>query len=239
MMKIAATGYMFVFLLLAGCVASRPCVGEADQHVCRFPVRTVQALILSGKPDVAINTILQPTLQQLATIKKVDTRRLYCSRTGAETLLYLLTSAKDGGSAVVIDYGFALAYFCYAHIHVEQGDLGRAEVKLRQALELSPSNPVFLSEQGYLYQRKSEWTKALELYDEALAATEAFSPEESKVLEKGKALRGRGYSLVELDRLQEANEAYQECLSIDPNDRVARAELDYVEKLQKKQGTNK
>ena len=42
------------------------------------------------------------------------------------------------------------------------------------------------------------------------------------------ARRGQGYVLVELGKLDEAEEKYQQCIAANPNDNKAKAELDYI-----------
>jgi tetratricopeptide (TPR) repeat protein len=95
-------------------------------------------------------------------------------------------------------------------------------------------NPLFLAELGHVYQLKKDWAKSIELYDQAFASTAAYSPENSKLVEKGRFLRGKAYSLVELKQFDDAKAVYRDCLVIDPNDRRAKAELKYIEDLQAK-----
>lgn len=160
---------------------------------------------------------------------------MFCSRTGPETLAYLLKStAVDKKDSTIIDFDFALAHYYMAYISIERGDLKNADDHLSAALALSPQNSVFLSEAGHLRQLRKQWDQSIELYEQAIGSADSFSPESSKVFEKGKALRGKAYSLVELDRLNDAYELYAECLKIDPNDKRAKAEMRYIDELRKK-----
>jgi Flp pilus assembly protein TadD len=47
--------------------------------------------------------------------------------------------------------------------------------------------------------------------------------------ELGRALRGKGFVLVELGKLDEAEAMYRRCLAIDPADTKAANELRYVQ----------
>jgi len=46
-------------------------------------------------------------------------------------------------------------------------------------------------------------------------------------------MRGVGFALIELNRLDEAEQKYRLCLEIDPQDSIAMNELRYIEKLRK------
>ncbi len=217
-------------LLSVGC--TRLSAQEKEQaFVCDYPVAKASALIAAGDADAAIRTILAPAMKQYEDFAAVEPRRLYCSRTGPETLFYLLSAATEttGQGAVVIDYNFALAFFLYSYALADKRDLAGAEAALKRALELSPMNSRFLSEQGYLLQRRKEWAASLETYDKAFQCVEAYSPEEEKVADQTKALRGKGYALVELKKLPEARRCYLQCIELDPADKKAKAELKYVE----------
>jgi tetratricopeptide (TPR) repeat protein len=148
-------------------------------------------------------------------------------------LLYLGGAATrpDIGPAVIVDYDFALAHYFSAYLRIEDRDLAAAEKHIEAALALSPANPMFICEKAHLRQLAKDWTGSIELCDEAIESTAAFSPADARVREKTRALRTKAYSLVELKNTQEAKSLYIECLALDPNDRKAAAELRYIESL--------
>jgi hypothetical protein len=49
-------------------------------------------------------------------------------------------------------------------------------------------------------------------------------------------LRGIGYTLIEQNRLDEAEKIYHQCLELNRNDSKAMDELRYIEGLKKRQG---
>jgi len=206
---------------------------DAKPLACSVRVIDAQTLIRSRRAEEAEASILRPALQQLEELAKTDTRKFYCSRTAAETLLYLGGAATrpEIGSAVIVDYDFALAHYFSAYLRVENRDLAAAEKHIEAALSLSPANPMFLCEKAHLRQLAKDWTGAIQLCDQAIDSTAAFSPPDARVREKTRALRTKAYSLVELKKTQEARSLYIECLALDPNDRKASAELRYLESL--------
>lgn len=57
------------------------------------------------------------------------------------------------------------------------------KANLKKALELSPSNSVYLSELGYIYGAERKLSEALELYNQAEEFANTFTPEGSKEAE--------------------------------------------------------
>ncbi len=81
------------------------------------------------------------------------------------------------------------------------------------------------SERALSLTRLARLPEALAAYDEGLKL--------AAIDDKGKARmqRGRGYVFTEMGRLDEAEEAYKESLKLEPGNRIALGELDYIAKL--------
>ena len=168
--------------------------------------------------------------------------KVYCARTSAESLGYLLQSAaeidkgvfeKGKGKAIVLSGTWASAYFMKGYALQELGLTGEAKSALQLAIGLSPWNSQCLSELGSVYKMEKNWKEAKKAY-EAAEEHAGLAPDSSKAFELGVARRGLGYVLVELGQINEAEKKYLECLRDDPHDTKAAAELEYVRKLKAK-----
>ena len=53
----------------------------------------------------------------------------------------------------------------------------------------------------------------------------------SQIPQKGAALRGMGFALIEQGKLDEAEKKYKESLKADPDNKLALSELEYIKKL--------
>ncbi len=188
-------------------------------------------LMESGDPAEAIREYFDRVLSEFDAAYGVNEMRYYCSRGPEETLLYLLTAAGNEQSAAVLSPTWADAHFMKGYALVEIGHLSEARSSIERAIALSPENSGYLSELGHIYQLLKDWPKALEYFRKAEQSAEAFSPTSVKAFELGVARRGMGYVLVELGRLDEAEDKYLQCLAADPNDVTARNELEYVRSL--------
>lgn len=155
---------------------------------------------------------------------------IYCAQSSTESLAYLLTASQAKKAAKVISQTWAEAYFVRGFAFTDLQKPVEAKRDLVSALALSPYNPHYLCEMGHIFTVERNWGKARELY---AAAEEhyGFSPKPKEDL--ALARRGTGYVLVELGKLAEAEKKYEECLAADPEDRKAKAELEYVRKRRK------
>ena len=159
--------------------------------------------------------------------------KIYCARTSAESLGYLLKAGTDKVSAISISATWADAYYIKAYALQDLGRVAEAKTTLKLALEMSPMSSHYLSELGNIYQSEKNWSKA----EESFAAAEdnaPISPDDVKAEELARARRGLAYTYVEQGRLAEAEKKYQQCLATDPNDTKAAKELEYVRSLRAK-----
>ncbi len=180
-----------------------------------------------GHPQSALDRYFDPIIKRYERAHPPSATQVYCARTPAETLLYLGMAASEKKSAVALSSVWADALFYKAYAMVDLARAAEARPLFERALALSPKNARYLSELANGYQVEKNWPKSLELYQAAESATE-FSPDSAKATELGRALRGQAYVLVELGRLDEAEALYRRCLRLDPDDKTAQRELDYV-----------
>ncbi|WP_266159715.1 tetratricopeptide repeat protein [Dyella silvatica] len=161
-------------------------------------------------------------------------KRIYNATSPAESLLYLVTAAKDKVDAQVLGKPtWSSAYYLKAYALEELDNLPEAEASLLQALKLAPARSGFLSELGNVYERQKDWPKALQAFKQA-EDTAGISDKSKETPERCRALRGQGYVLVELRQLDEAQQKYRQCLKLDPGNQASANEVGYIEKLKSK-----
>jgi tetratricopeptide (TPR) repeat protein len=153
----------------------------------------------------------------------------YCARSPAESLVYLVQAAKDKTAASVYGPAWCDAYFLRGYALIELGRIGEARAALERAVQLAPREAHYRSELAELYVREKRWDEALAAFDASARVAEESVQAERKNVELGRALRGKGFVLVELGRLEEAEAIYRKCLEIDPADTKAANELRYVQ----------
>ncbi len=121
---------------------------------------------------------------------------------------------------------YSKAYYLLAFISLETGRKAEAKQHIDRALELEPDHPLLLCEKGLILQTMSEHEEAVGSFDTALRSKGCVTGPE-----KARALRGKGVSLIDLGRLDEAEQAFTESLKIAPGNRIALDELEYIRRI--------
>jgi tetratricopeptide (TPR) repeat protein len=229
---------LFLLILLCtspGWALDRSSPADDDAKLAQQLDKGTQ-LLSSGKPREAI--VYFDKVASAYEGKFRDSKAVfYCARWQVESLMYLLEAAKEKkGKTQVVSPNWAYAYYYKAYSLLDLGHVSEAKALLERAIALSPRNSQFLSELGHCYQLEKNWPMALQTFQSAEAAAGEFSPPEMKNNELSRALRGIGYSLIEQNRLDEAEKIYRQCLEINKNDSKAMNELRYIEGLKARQG---
>jgi len=191
-------------------------------------------LVKAGRPQVAITDYFDKVIARFQKQYAGDKRHIYCGHYQAETLLYMMQSASKGEDAVAIAPTWADAWFYKAYALTELHRTAEAVAALDTAIALSPSHAHYLSERGYLYHHAKDWQRSLAMYQAAEEAVKLITDKPGQLIERGRALRGQGYALVELGDLDAGEKKYQESLATDPDDKMSRQELDYIKGLRAK-----
>ena len=98
---------------------------------------------------------------------------------------------------------------------------------LDKGLAIQPDNADLITEKGSALQTLKKWPEMLALYNEALAHDWPLVTAE----QKGRMLRGKGFALTELGRLDESEAVYRQSLVETPGNAVATNELKYIQQL--------
>ena len=188
-------------------------------------------LLDEHKPAQAISEHFDKVIQHFETRHRNSKDKVFCARTPEEVIYYSALGAGLGQNTTVFDSTWSDAYFLKAYALVELEQPAEARKLLERALELSPMNSAYLSESAHLDQMDKDWATALAKFKQATEAAE-MTPENFKAYEKTRALRGQGFALIELGRLEEAKSMYYQALELDPDDEGSKHELRYIERME-------
>ncbi|QDE39486.1 hypothetical protein FIV34_09865 [Luteibacter pinisoli] len=168
---------------------------------------------------------------------------VFSARGMTQGLMYLAEAAvkhsvKGKGSAIDVGPAWSMAYWGRGYGYSEMNRFPEAEVELKKALALSPRDAQYASELAYVYQMEGRFAESLALYETVPGFLDLMDGwgDSEKTEFHCKSLRGQGYDLVELKRLDEAEAAYKACLALMPNEPKSLGELNYIKELRAKGG---
>lgn len=196
-------------------------------------------MIQAGHIQSAVDGPLTEVIDKYDALYRGKPGMVFCARGMVDMLVYssLGTKAVNRKADVpvqVIGSAWALAYWARGYAYSEMARYADARVELEKALALSPMDSQYKSELAFTYQPSGDWTKMLALYEEAEADADISGTPETAATLKCTALRGQGYALVEMHRLDDATKAYQGCLKLVPGEPKSLGELGYIKDLRAK-----
>ncbi len=145
-----------------------------------------------------------------------------------EFIYHVLRQKERGQERDVIwrENAYPRAHYYMGFLEVERGRPEQALQWMDAGQKLEPQQPHFRLEKGKALSSLGDFQGALALYSETLAMGDAISP-----LDRAAALRGQGFQLIELNRLDEAEACFLNSLELDPTSEVALGELGYIAHL--------
>jgi tetratricopeptide (TPR) repeat protein len=124
-----------------------------------------------------------------------------------------------------IDFGYAQCLKMQAYLAAERRDFPAALAFLQSVDAVAPISADSALEVGYVLNQSGKPEAGLIVYRRAHALAEKYPSQRPY---RAAALRGIGYALIDLKRLDEAERAFQESLKIEPGNKVALNELAYI-----------
>ncbi|MFL6690711.1 MAG: hypothetical protein ACJ8IR_11085 [Alphaproteobacteria bacterium] len=156
---------------------------------------------------------------------------------GAEAMMMLSATALDKSKAPTSVQAVQNPYPAIAlYLGSYYNEIGRPADAVRvidlglgsfsvSGVDLGAHLPILLGERGAALNILHRSAEALVSYDRALGISDQPNSDRARLE------RGRGFSLTELNRLDEAEAAYQESLELEPGNERAEHELKYVAQL--------
>jgi len=193
-------------------------------------------MIQAGQILAAVNGPINAVINKYEAQYGQYPKDIYSARGTTDALMYAAMGAKDKANhnIVVLGPAWAMAYWARGYAYGEMNRYDDEQVELVKALALAPFDSQYNNELAFVLMQKRDWNGALAHYQTGqeyapLTATDAAIPLQCS------ALRGQGYVLVELHRLDEAEAKYRECLKLIPGEPKSTGEIGYIQEQRKKQ----
>ena len=225
-------GLIVLMLIVAGCASTNK-ERAASNNDAQKHLQDGIAFASSGSLKKAV---IELDLAIESCEKKYSEKntKVFAARGQVETLYYMVLAYTLNMDAIAVDTTCSDALYFRGYSELDLGNIETAQSYIERAIEMSPNNSRYLSELGHIHQTNKKWKEALEVFITSEESAELYSPENVKVRELTRAKRGVGFALTELNRIDEAEKKYEECLALNPNDKGAAQELVYLKKLREK-----
>jgi tetratricopeptide (TPR) repeat protein len=226
-----------LMILLAAALAT-PAAAQSISHETlagpNDPAAGLEGAITAIKQGRAADAlaVIDPILAAYERQYAGEKRRIYCANSVPQTLTYMTLAASDHVAAVALDGNWCLALWAKGFALIDLHQIEAAVPYLERAVAMAPSHSHYLSELAYAYQTLKRLDESLALYRRA-EANAGLANEGNQDFQRGRALRGIGFDLVELGKWDEAAEAYRKALALNPDDKVSEGELDYIARHRK------
>jgi len=228
LLRAGLAALLLVISLPAWCQAPSTATTEVDAKAPQL-LGDGTRLMQAKKPAEAIR-YFDNVIASYESRYKDKNVRYYSPRSLTEQLYYMVDAANNNkGSAMAVSANWGYAHYLKGYVLLDLGRAQDAKVQLERAVTLSPQNSQFLNDLGHVYQVEKNWKSALETFQRAEKAAKEFAPPNVSNAELGRAWRGTGYVLVELNRLDDAEATYRKCLELDSNDVATLRELQFVQ----------
>jgi len=129
---------------------------------------------------------------------------------------------------------YSKAWWQLAVVTAEEERFDNALICIESGVAIEPDHPRLWSERGFLLNRLRRPREALECYEQA-AIVRDWAPASQVSL----PLRGQGSALIDLGRLDDAENAYRRSLELEPNSELVQKELEYISGARQEQARQK
>ncbi len=227
-------------VFLSGCATSKDVISTKEEKKAlekeySVTIMEIMERIESGVSEKSVTNDIDPIISYFEKTYTKEGRIIYSARNKKETdYLLALAKEKKPESIYILPDFYADAYFLKGYYYTGEKKYTEAGTFIEKAIEMTPTNSQYLSALGHVLHAEKKWEEAVTIFEKAEKAAEEYSSENSKEEHLTRAMRGKAFSLIELGKLEEAEEIYKKCLKIDSDDRVSNNELKYIKQLKEK-----
>lgn len=202
---------------------------EVGEAALATTVDSATAKIIAKEFDAA-SVLLEPAIAEFEAALLPAGKRVFCARSGPETLAYMGMAATAKEEAVALGTDYCQAIFLRAYLLTEAGRHDLAIETLSRLRELAPFNAQYFAELAFNMRSAGELDESLSLYEQARDAA-SWSPNDGDEKPwRAVALRGIGWIQIEKGQWDDAEKTFRESLENEPDNEMALSELDFIER---------
>ncbi len=188
--------------------------------------------LIKEKKFTEANTALDKIIASIKSQMTEQNTSYFCFRSDEQYQKYISELAPNATSTppIRVSWAFCKALYLKAFIASGQKQWDQALILLQEQRKYAPMATQNYFEEGYIYNQQRKPKLAIETY---LKGIELGKKNNISDQEIAIALRGLGYAQIELGQFDEAQKTLQQSLKLDPNNKIAISELNYIKQVQK------
>ncbi len=178
-----------------------------------------------GEHEAALRTVLADMPRPFVRERVDGGRVVYRGDSMADCIAFFATlkGGPNGGRKLVCEGNpYAVAGFYLGSYLNAAGRYDLALAALEQGLEAAPASPMLITERNVALFGLKRWDAAL------AGAKRGLDVANLAPSDRARLLRNLGFALTELQRLDEAQQAYEASLQLEPGNALAQNELRYI-----------
>jgi Flp pilus assembly protein TadD len=187
-----------------------------------------QALAALEKDLIAVLDHAPAQYPQIERKGDVPTIRLMTQAGKGASIFAGAVGDRNGTLAIGLNT-YPIAALLLGSLANERGNPRKAIGYLDRGLDLQPDNVTLMIERGAAMAKLKQFAQALALYERAEKLD--FVTKDINLGDDARLLRAKGFTLIELKRLDEAEAAYQAALKLEPAHPIATNQLNYITQL--------
>jgi tetratricopeptide (TPR) repeat protein len=192
------------------------------QQPKKSDLETAMDLLKAGHADQSL-ALVDPIIAQ-AMLKQAKDPTAICP----SAAVAVLQSFMKGNFVVSVENDWCDAMLVKAYALNELKRPTEAEQVLQALVRHDPDNAQYLIEYAYTVRVNGQLERSLDLYKRAEGVASKFPDRSGAAHWRAAALRGQGYDYTELQRWDDATKAYQRSFKYEPDNDIARNELQYI-----------
>jgi tetratricopeptide (TPR) repeat protein len=186
-----------------------------------------EAARILGKDPAKALRLVEPVIARSGAMTPEKDTEYRCSNNPVESLATLVGSTMTKRNAVVFTFDVCDALFMKGFSLIDLNRGSEAEPFLRRATELAPANAHYLNEYAEWWKSARQWQKSYDMFSKA-ADLAPEQPADVRDKRHARSLRGMGFNLIEMGKLDDAEMLMNQSLKLEPESQAAKNELQYI-----------
>ena len=199
----------------------------AEEAEPRPVLELAKEALVAGKPNEAL-AFVEPLIVKAEASEAKDPDAMCPGK--AVAILGAFLAQQDPRIVITAGDDWCEAMLLKGYALVELKRFDPAVAVLEKLVSHDRTNPNYLAEYAFALQSAGQLEKSFKVYEKVEDAAGKLNDKAARRRWRAVALRGMGYIYSDRRQWDEAAKAYKQSLKLEPGNKIALGELDYIER---------